>query len=135
MNRRWGVRLHPRGRRRPASRLIGRDLLTASARAFIDGVRAAAARGVDAYGEALGTHRDPRRAGERITLRRSGATLDGLTAQRRADEVAVRPTARHARHVFARFSTFELGDAAIRDLEQLATRTFERFLDHHREGS
>lgn len=134
MSRRWAIRLAPRGRRRSAARLLGRDLQADAGELLIDDIRDAAKRGVDAHGRYLGTYKDPRRAGERITLRRTGATLDDLAASRRGDQVRVRPRTRYAKHVFGRFALFELGDRAVERLEQLTTDAFGRFLDQHREG-
>lgn len=135
MGRRWDARLTPRPRRRSAARVLGRDLTTAAAALMRDDIHDAASRGVDAHEQQLGTYRDLRRRGERITLRRTGQLLDTIRAHATAAEATVAPRARHARHVLRRFQLFELGRHSLERLEGLAARHFNDFIERHSEGT
>lgn len=130
--RRWGVELNPRVTARRTMKPIV-DMVEAGLDLMAADVRANAAAGKDAAGRSLGRHKGGPRAGKRITLRRTGALLDGLRTQRRGTQGRLQPTASHHRYVFSRFAVFEISEVTAKRLEQRAEQAIDVFLAQHQE--
>lgn len=83
--------------------LFDRDALETLGQRAAEDIRQAAERGEGIGGQRLGTYAGGKQAGRKITLRRTGALLDGMAVRATRRRVVVGPTVRYARHVLRRF--------------------------------
>lgn len=113
--------------RKPKRRKLqvwGRKDTAATLQSMADAQRAQIDAGQSADGGSLGTYKSGRRAGQPLTLRRTGRTLASIRPRAQRYEGETGPTTQAATWLQRKYRAFGLTDASLAQVQKAAARRF-----------